>query len=82
MCVFIVDLSTIQSESYSTRSATRSGVQALESPVEVKRGKVPKTTQYEFGGPIGKLEKEWRVILSLPTGNSEDNFSCGHLKNL
>ncbi|XP_072031776.1 delta(14)-sterol reductase TM7SF2-like isoform X4 [Amphiura filiformis] len=42
-----------RTETYSTRSASRSGVQILESPVDIKSFRVPKTAHYEFGGPIG-----------------------------
>lgn len=49
------NLPPLQTESYSTRSATRSGIQTLLPASDVKFGKVPKTTQYVLGGPIGKL---------------------------
>ncbi|XP_071485051.1 delta(14)-sterol reductase TM7SF2-like [Diadema antillarum] len=47
---------------YTTRAQTRSGKQILEPLVEMKSGRVPKTTHYEFGGPIGTF----LMIFGLP----------------
>ena len=40
---------------YTTRSSTKSGQQTLEPMVDIKTGRVPKTTSFEFGGPIGMI---------------------------
>ncbi|XP_072031772.1 delta(14)-sterol reductase TM7SF2-like isoform X2 [Amphiura filiformis] len=63
-----------RTETYSRRSASRSGVQILESPVDIKQFRVPKTACYdrEFPGPIGVLV----VILVLPIHAFYLYFAC------
>ncbi|XP_078001247.1 delta(14)-sterol reductase TM7SF2-like [Glandiceps talaboti] len=46
---------SMSTRTYATRSATKRGEKLLELPVEVKSGRVPKTTELEYGGNLGCL---------------------------
>nr|XP_054759116.1 delta(14)-sterol reductase TM7SF2-like isoform X1 [Lytechinus pictus] len=61
-----------EQHTYTTRAQTRSGKQQLEIPAEMKSGRVPKTTHYEFGGPIGTFF----MILGIPLTVYYLYFTC------
>ncbi|XP_072031777.1 LOW QUALITY PROTEIN: delta(14)-sterol reductase TM7SF2-like [Amphiura filiformis] len=58
-----------RTEAEGARPATRSGVQNLDA----KKGAVPKTTHYEFGGPVGAFF----TMFSLPLVVLYLYFTCG-----
>ncbi|XP_022081508.1 delta(14)-sterol reductase-like [Acanthaster planci] len=68
----ITSRSSTEVHTYTTRSSTKSGQQTLEPLVEFKTGRVPKTTSYEFGGPIGTLF----IMLTLPPFIYYLYFTC------
>ncbi|XP_072031774.1 delta(14)-sterol reductase TM7SF2-like isoform X3 [Amphiura filiformis] len=61
---------------YSTRSAVQLGAQTLESPVNLKSGRVPKTRQYEFGGPVGAF----LMMIGFPIFSFYLYFACNEKK--